>query len=58
MTIFRKKKDSDTWHWCTNCTEYPKSDFIEKEFTNSPSPGEKCNQCIAKEKAGKCDKIK
>ena len=54
MAQFRKKKGSDTWHWCTNCNNWPTKDY---DTNNSkPTNGELCNECKAKEKAGDCNK--
>lgn len=52
MANYRRKRSSDTWHWCSNCTEYPESDYLE--HPSKPSSGELCDQCKAKEKAGNC----
>ena len=49
---YRKKKGAATWHWCLNCRDWPKSDYDER-YTK-PTDGELCNQCKAKEAAGKC----
>ena len=50
---YRRKKGSDTWHWCRNCSKWPKSDYI----TNTkPTPGERCNECLSKEKNNNCKK--
>lgn len=54
MAKYRKKKGSDTWHWCTNCSNWPTSDYDERE--GKPSSGELDNECQAKEKAGNCTK--
>ncbi|MCD6569057.1 hypothetical protein J7K70_02900 [bacterium] len=54
MATYRRRKDSDTWHWCRNCSNWPASDYEEK-FTK-PSSGELCDQCKAKEKKGECKK--
>ena len=52
MTIYRRKKDSDTWHWCRNCSNWPTSDY--EEVTAKPTSGELDNECKAKEKAKNC----
>ena len=45
---YRRKKGSDTWHWCKNCSKWPESDY---DVTNTkPTTGEKCNECLSKEK--------
>ena len=56
MAIYRQKKDSDTWHWCRNCSNYPTSDYEERQSIIRPTTGELCNECLAKEKEGKCTK--
>ena len=56
MPTYRRRKGHDTWHWCTNCTNWPISDYDEEYHseTERPSTGELCNECRAKEKAGDC----
>ena len=48
---YRKIKGSDTYHWCTNCANWPTSNYIE--YDSKPS-GEQCNDCKGKEKDGAC----
>ena len=52
MITYRRRKISDTWHWCRNCSNWPTSKY-EERYTK-PTSGELCNQCIAKERAGNC----
>ncbi len=52
MVIYRRKKNSDTWHWCKNCSDWPTSDYVER--TTKPTSNELDNQCKAKEKAKNC----
>jgi len=53
--MYRKKKGSDTWHWCKNCSNWPTYDYDEKEVgAGRPSGGELCDECIGKEKSGNC----
>lgn len=54
MAEYRKKKNSDTWHWCTNCSNWPTSDY-DVRYTK-PTDGELDNECKAKENAGTCKK--
>jgi len=56
MTIYRRRKSYDAWHWCTNCTNWPTSDYDEETHPGieGPKTGELCNQCRSKEKAGEC----
>lgn len=51
---YRKRKGSDTWHWCRNCSSWPTSDYDE-QYSN-PTSGVLCDQCLAMEKAGTCQK--
>jgi len=50
--IYRKKKGSDTWHWCTNCSNWPTSDYVES--AGKPTYGELDNECKSKENLGTC----
>ncbi len=54
MTEYRKKRGTDTWHWCKNCSNWPTSNY-EVSYTK-PTSGELDNECKAKESAGKCTK--
>jgi uncharacterized protein (DUF433 family) len=50
---YRKRIDHDTWHSCSNCSNWPtKAGSIEQ--TTKPTTGEFCNECRAKEMAGSC----
>ena len=51
MTTYVKKEESDTWHWCKNCSNYPAT--IAKSTAVRPSY-DLCNQCKAKEDAKDC----
>lgn len=54
MVEYRKRKGSDTWHWCKNCSNWPTSDY--DVIYTKPITGELDNECRAKEKEGKCIK--
>lgn len=49
---YRKVKGSDTWHFCTNCAQWPTSNYDEQ--AGKPSSGELCNQCRSKDEKGDC----
>jgi len=51
MATYVQAHGSDNWHWCRNCTQYPKT--VNKTTTTRPST-DLCNQCKAKEKDGTC----
>jgi hypothetical protein len=46
----RKRRGSDTWHFCRNCSQWPVSDYVEGPGTS----GEKCNECRSKQANGTC----
>lgn len=46
----RRRKKSDTWHFCSNCSRWPTSDYV----TGTGKGGEKCDECIAKQREGTC----
>lgn len=50
---YRKRKNSDTWHFCRNCTNWPTAaESVEQQ--NKPTSGEFCDQCLSKRKDGNC----
>jgi hypothetical protein len=50
---YRKRRGTyDTWHFCSNCSNWPTSNFEEK--TTKPPDGEMCNECKAKKTANNC----
>jgi len=53
---YRKRKGSDTWHWCTNCSKWPKWPDIYETWCGGrrPKNGELCNECKSKEKRNDC----
>jgi len=51
---YRRKRGSDTWHFCTNCSNWPTSDHDERD--TKPTSGELCNECQGKDRAGTCKK--
>ena len=51
---WRRKKGSDTWHWCVNCSNWPTANY---EVSHAkPTSGELDNECKAKDAAGDCKK--
>jgi hypothetical protein len=51
MAIYSRRRDSDTWHWCTNCSNYPSVTNVETSYSK-PRFGELSNECRSKEKSG------
>jgi len=54
MPTYRRKRGSDTWHWCRNCSKYPTEDYEEITVYGRPTSGELCNECLAKERENNC----
>ena len=53
MAKYRRRYESDTWHWCWNCSHWPTSDYVDRD--SKPSSGKLCNQCRAKQTVGTCE---
>jgi len=51
MPTYRRIKGHDTWHWCTNCRDWPTSNYDEVTLPDDkrPASGELDNECKAKE---------
>jgi hypothetical protein len=51
-STWRRKRGSDTWHFCSNCSNWPTSDYDTSY--SKPSSGEFCNECQAKRANNSC----
>lgn len=49
---YRKLDDSDTWHFCSNCSNYPSSGYSTS--SSKPTSGELCDECQGKQSNGEC----
>lgn len=49
---YRKRIDGDTWHWCSNCPDWPHVGCVTRILR--PYHGEFCEQCKAKALDGDC----
>lgn len=49
---YRKRKGNDTWHFCSNCSTWPTTNYDKKP--SKPTTGEFCNECLAKKQANNC----
>ena len=55
MTMaYRRRTNSDTWHFCRNCSKWPTSDYVEQQ--SRPTTGELDNECLAKQQANTCSR--
>ena len=57
MPEYRRKKGKDAWHWCTNCSNWPTSDYDSQQVApgKRPSSGELDNECLSKERNNDCN---
>lgn len=51
MPVYKKRRNSDTWHWCSNCSNYPLGSDVDIRSTK-PISGELCYECLSKDKKG------
>lgn len=42
---YRRKKDTGTWHWHPNCSDWPTKDFFTRERKPEPLNGKLCKEC-------------
>jgi hypothetical protein len=51
MPEYRRRSGSDTWHWCSNCTNWPSLSENSIVHGKKPIPGsgrDLCNECRRK----------
>ena len=51
---YRRRKGSDTWHYCQNCTNWPTTQGEYDQRPDRPSSGEFCNECLSKDRDRNC----
>jgi len=58
LTSYRQEINRKIWHWCTNCSNWPKDPASYTERARGPrvkiSAKILCKECLAIEKAGTC----
>jgi hypothetical protein len=58
LPTYVRRRDDETWHWCTNCPDYPEWYEIAERQTfltdERPIDGELHNECKAIEETGRC----
>ena len=52
-SFYRKKHNTDLWHFCSNCTNWPVTDF-DKHDLGAPPLGETCPECVENQRQGNC----
>ena len=51
-TYRRRKGGYDTWHFCSNCSNWPTSNYDSQ--SSKPTTGELCNECKSKRSNNNC----
>jgi len=54
MPTYRRIKGTNVWHWCSNCSQWPASNYIEVIRDSRPGGGKLDDECLARETAGEC----
>jgi hypothetical protein len=49
---FRRRRGTDMWHFCSNCSNWPRDDYDER--ATNPGSGLFCNECVRKRASGAC----
>lgn len=49
---YRRRKGNDTWHFCSNCSNWPTSNYDSQG--QKPASGELCNECRSKKANDNC----
>ena len=48
LLIYRRLPDTEKWHFCSNCTGWPTSDYIEIHYPEHLLKGSLCLECVTK----------
>jgi hypothetical protein len=51
---YRRRRGNDTWHFCSNCTNWPTAAVVYEEQQQKPTTGEFCNECKSKRDNQNC----
>jgi hypothetical protein len=52
---FRKADGGVIWHWCYNCSTWPRGDFTQREDKPPTWSGESlCKECVASDCGSTC----
>ena len=53
MALWVLAVDTNLWHWCQNCSQYPGSHLIADRRFENPG-GDVCAECRSREAEGRC----
>jgi len=51
---YRRKRGTNTWHWCQNCPDWPTEDYDHWLGTGRPQDGPLDQVCAQNEKSNSC----
>jgi hypothetical protein len=51
-STYRRRHGYDAWHFCSNCSKWPTSDYDER--TSRPTTSELCYECQSKRRNNIC----
>jgi hypothetical protein len=52
MSGYRQSQDCETWHFCSNCSGWPRLNYVELWI--EPGGGEICRECEQRQREGNC----
>ena len=52
MISYRRRKGTDVWHWCSNCSNWPTSHYDVRR--DEPDSGKFCDECRSKDDNDDC----
>ena len=53
ILIYRRSLNSTTWHFCRNCSFWPRLNF--EQYVHVPKEGALCGECKVHRAAGICE---
>jgi len=53
---YRRDLDGQTWHFCRNCSQWPRDSYNIIRADTVPTHLELCNQCIALKQQDDCER--
>jgi len=51
---YRRRNESNTWHWCENCSNWPTTPRTYVERRDEPKSRELCEECSGLQNKGNC----
>ena len=45
IVVYRKRKDGLVWHFHTQCSQWPESDYIQMRFLDLAEDERMCDEC-------------